>query len=961
MNSTDISAQPYSGEVAIIGMSGRFPQAPNLEKFWENLANGVESISFFSDEEIARIDPSFIDNPTYVKAGGVLEGIRLFDAPFFQLSPFEAQIMDPQQRFFLECSWEALENAGYDPQTYAGPIGVFAAAGLSFYLFNLLENPRVRREAGDVQLLIGNDKDHIATRVSYKLNLRGPGVTVQTACSSSLVAVHVACQSLLNGECDMALTGGVSISNFYNHGYFYYEGGIMSRDGHCRAFDEQASGTVSGDGVGVVLLKRLAEAQADGDEIKAVIKGTAVNNDGSRKVGYTAPSVSGQAGVIALAQGVAGVRPGEVSYVEAHGTATGLGDPIEIAALTQAFGGRESGEGYCGLGSVKSNIGHLDAAAGVAGLIKTVLMLQHRQLVPSLHYQRGNAEIRFEETPFYVNTKLREWKRQGQRRLVAGVSSFGIGGTNVHAIVEEAPERVVGSRGRECQVLLWSARTKEALADLTGRLGEHLGRGGSAGLAEEAYTLAVGRRRFRERAAVVSRERSEAVEKLRSGAVLRGQRGWEQPRIAFVFTGQGTQYVNMGRELYEQEVVYREAVEQCSEAVAGELGLELVQVLYPRAGEEQRAGEQLRETRVTQPALFVVEYALAQLWQSWGVKPAAVLGHSIGEYVAACLAGVFTVSEGLRLVTRRGKLMQEMAPGAMLGVGMGEAAVAEVLRQHRELSIAAVNAPGWCVVSGARDAVTALERELIGRGVEVTRLQTSHAFHSALMDPVLEQYRAAVEQVKLCGPQLRCLSNVTGQWLRESEAVTAEYWVRQLREPVRYSAAMAELLREGEWVVLEVGPGKTLTTLNRLQPEAERHEFLNTLPTAQQQTGASAYVLQTLAKLWLAGVNVDWRGYYKGQQRRRVALPTYPFQRQTFWIDPPLSKAPATNPELPAKPATDENGRSPQKKTGPVENPLPSLQEISVAPPAVNALGGLISNQLDLISRQLSVLEKMTH
>ncbi len=909
-------------------MSGRFPQAPNLEKFWENLANGVESISFFSDEEIARIDPSFVNNPDYVKAGGVLAGIRQFDASFFQLSPFEAQIMDPQQRFFLECSWEALENAGYDPQTYSGPIGVFAAAGLSFYLFNLSANPRVRREAGDMQLLVGNDKDHIATRVSYKLNLRGPSVTVQTACSSSLVAVHVACQSLLNGECDMALAGGVSISNLHNNGYFYYEGGITSRDGHCRPFDEQADGTVSGDGVGVVLLKRRAEAEADGDEIKAVIKGTAVNNDGSQKVGYTAPSVSGQAGVIAMAQEVAGVQPEEVSYVEAHGTATGLGDPIEVAALTQAFGGK----GHCGLGSVKSNIGHLDTAAGVAGLIKTVLMLQHRQLVPSLHYQRGNAEIRFEETPFYVNTELREWKRQGQQRLVAGVSSFGIGGTNAHVIVEEAPERAEGSRGREWQVLLWSARTKEALSELTERLGDHLGSDNSAGLADEAYTLAVGRRRFRERAAVVCRERSEAVEKLRSGAVLRGQRGWDQPKVAFVFSGQGTQYVNMGRELYEQEMVYREAVEQCSEVLAKESGLELVQVLYPKVGEEQRAAEQLRETRVTQPALFVTEYALAQLWQSWGVKPSAVLGHSVGEYVAACLAGVFTVSEALRLVTRRGELMQQMAPGAMLAVGLSEEAVAEVLQQHRELSLAAVNAPGWCVLSGANETVAALERGLVG--VEVSRLQTSHAFHSALMEPMLERYRAAVERVKLNGPRLRCLSNVTGQWLRESEVITAEYWVRQLREPVRYSDGLAELLREGEWVVLEIGPGQTLTTLNRLQPEAERHEFLSSLPPAKQQRGSAAHLLQTLARLWLAGVNVDWRQYYKGQQRRRVALPTYPFQRQTFWIDP--------------APAAAQNGHPPQKQTAPV------------APPADTALGDLITHQLELISEQLSVLEKMT-
>ena len=925
MNTTDT----YSAEIAIIGMSGRFPQAPNLEKFWENLANGVESISFFSDEEIARIDPSFVNNPDYVKAGGVLEGMQEFDASFFQLSPFEAQIMDPQQRFFLECSWEALENAGYDPKTYAGPIGVFAAAGLSFYLFNLSANPRVRRQAGDMQLLVGNDKDHIATRVSYKLNLRGPSVTVQTACSSSLVAVHMACQSLLNGECDMALAGGVSISNLYNNGYFYYEGGIMSRDGHCRPFDEQASGTVSGDGVGVLLLKRRAEA--DADEIKAVIKGTAVNNDGGQKVGYTAPSVSGQAGVIAMAQEVAGVRPEEVSYVEAHGTATGLGDPIEVAALTQAFGGK----GHCGLGSVKSNIGHLDTAAGVAGLIKTVLMLQHRQLVPSLHYQRGNAEIRFEETPFYVNTKLQEWHRQEQRRLVAGVSSFGIGGTNAHVIVEEAPESVIGSnKGREWQVLLWSARTKEALEELTERLGDHLGRG--AGLANEAYTLAVGRRRFRERAALVIRDRSEAVEKLRNGAVLHGPRGWDRPNVAFVFTGQGAQYVNMGRELYEQEAVYRQTVEQCSEVVATELGLDLVQVLYPKAGEEQRAGEQLRETRVTQPALFVVEYALTQLWQSWGVRPSVVLGHSIGEYIAACLAGVFTLSEALRLVTWRGRLMQEMAPGAMLAVGLSEEAVSEVL--HQELSLAAVNAPGWCVVSGATEAVAALERKLVGRGVEVSKLKTSHAFHSSLMEPALERYQSVVEQVKLRGPKLRCLSNVTGHWLQESEAITANYWVRQLREPVRYSAAMAELLSEGEWVVLEVGPGQTLTTLNRLQPEAERHEFLNSLPDAKHQSATMANLLQTLARLWLAGVNVDWRQYYKGQQRRRVALPTYPFQRETYWIDPAPPTEQTTNPRLPGKPATNGNGHS----------------------HVDSALGDLISHQLDLISKQLSVLENLT-
>ncbi|MCS6844070.1 MAG: type I polyketide synthase, partial [Caldilineales bacterium] len=644
--------------VAIVGMAGRFPGAPDVETFWEHLRRGVEGVRDFTDEEMlaASASPADLANPLYVRRGGALEGIELFDAAFFGIYPREAEIMDPQQRLFLETAWEALERAGYNPETYPGAIGVFAGMGLSTYLmFNLLQNRSVRETVLPYQLGLANDKDYLATRVAYKLNLRGPSLTVQTACSTSLMAVHLACQSLLNYGCDMALAGGVTVNPRQKAGYLYQEGGILSPDGYCRPFDARANGTVSGNGVGIVVLKRLADALADGDTVYAVIRGTAANNDGSAKVGFTAPSVEGQAEVIANAQAIADVTPDTISYVEAHGTGTSLGDPIEIAALTEVWRRQGANRPHvCAIGSVKSNVGHLDAAAGIASLIKVALALHHEAIPPSLHYTAPNPNIDFVHSPFFVNAALRPWPRTPGRPRRAGVSSFGIGGTNVHAVLEEAPEGVPAPAeerpSRPWQLLLLSARTPTALDQATRNLADHLRRQTDADLPDVAYTLQVGRKHFPHRRMVVCRSAAEGVAALEEpGHSLTAEAPADPAGVVFMFSGQGSQYVGMARDLYEREPVFRAELDHCCALLQRHLGFDLRSVLFPAPSDETVASHRLIQTAVTQPALFAVEYALARHWMAWGVQPAAMIGHSIGEYVAACLAGVFSLEDALAL------------------------------------------------------------------------------------------------------------------------------------------------------------------------------------------------------------------------------------------------------------------------------------------------------------------------
>jgi amino acid adenylation domain-containing protein/non-ribosomal peptide synthase protein (TIGR01720 family) len=898
------AGQPSSSDIAIIGMSGRFPGAATIDEFWQNIRDGVESISFFSDEELIAscTEAATLKQPNYVKASGVLSDIELFDANFFDISPREAQITDPQHRLFLECAWESLESAGYALQAGNQIIGVYAGVSMNTYLVNNLYSNSDALE-DSYSLLIGNDKDFLPTRVSYKLNLRGPSITVQTACSTSLVAVHLACQSLLNGECDMALAGGVSISLPQKTGYWYQEGMINSPDGHCRAFDANAKGTVGGNGVGVVVLKRLEQALADGDPVHAVIKGSAVNNDGFLKVGYTAPSVEGQTAVISEAQAMAGIDTETISYIEAHGTGTELGDPIEITALTKAFRASTEKKGFCAIGSLKTNIGHTDAAAGVAGLIKTVLALKHQLLPPSLHFEQPNPQIDFANSPFYVNRTLSEWKSNGIPRR-AGVSSFGIGGTNAHVILEEAPTLEPSEPSRPWQLLVLSAKTPSALDTMTTNLANYLAQHPDINLADVAYTLHCGRQSFKQRRMLVCQKTQEAMTALRTGnpeSVFTSLQSIENRAVVFMFSGQGAQYVNMGYELYQTEPLFREQVDHCSDYLKAHLGLELRQILYPSQEHKTEATQQINQTAITQTALFVVEYALAKLWMSYGIQPEAMIGHSIGEYVAACLADVFSLEDALSLVAARGQMMQALPFGAMLAVLLPESAVQPLL--HNGLSLAAINHPERCVVSGATEAVESLQNQLTQQGVECRRLQTSHAFHSDMMAPIVATFTERVKQVKLNAPHIPYVSNVTGTWITSAEATDPNYWATHLRQTVRFASGLQTVLEDSTRILLEVGPGRTLSTLAKQHPnKVAEHLVLSSLRHPQDNPSDVAFLLNTLGQLWLAGGSVDWRGFYTNERRQRLPLPTYPFERQRYWIEPSDNHQPTQAESLPIIP-----------------------------------------------------------
>jgi non-ribosomal peptide synthase protein (TIGR01720 family) len=890
MNDTENDDALVEG-IAVVGMSGRFPGARDVHEFWRNLRDGVESIAFFTDEELlaAGVEPSALSAPNYVKARGMLDGVEEFDAPFFGISPREAEIIDPQQRLFLECAWESLESAGYDPETYAGRIGVYAGVSLNTYLLaNIFSNPDLIASVGDFQITLGNDRDFLPTRVSYKLNLKGPSVTVQTACSTSLVTVHLACQSLLSYQCDMALAGGVSVTSEQKAGYFFQEGGIASPDGHCRAFDAKARGTVSGSGVGIVVLKRLEDALADGDCVMAVIKGSAINNDGALKIGYTAPSIQGQVEVIAEAQAVAGVKPETITYVETHGTGTALGDPIEISALSQAFRASTERKGFCAIGSVKTNLGHLDAAAGVSSLIKTVLALKHKQIPPSLHFQEANPQIDFGNSPFYVNAELSEWKANGAP-LRAGISSFGIGGTNAHVIVEESPVLEETHPSRGSQMIILSAKTGAALETATANLARYLREHKELNLADVAYTLQVGRRAFDHRRLVVCANLETAIAALESPEAKRETTQFRAERerpVVFMFPGQGAQYVQMGAQLYRDEPVFRAQLDKCAELLLTELGFDLRTVLYPQSEQASaEAADRLRQTSTTQPAIFAFEYALAQLWLDWGVRPQAMLGHSIGEYVAACLAGVFSLEEGLRLVAARGRLMQRQPGGAMLAVALAEAELRPLLDER--LALAAVNGPSQCVVAGTAEAVGEMERRLSTKNVICHRLETSHAFHSHMMDSMLDPFARHVETVNLCAPQIPYISNLTGTWITVAEATDARYWVRHMRDTVRFADGLSELFTKPEMILLEVGPGRVLSALAKQQRDKTAGQLvLSSLPQSRQRESEVRSLLETFGRLWLEGAQPNWENFYRGKRRRRVHLPTYPFEGQRYWIEP---------------------------------------------------------------------------
>ncbi|WP_138505856.1 type I polyketide synthase [Nostoc sp. PA-18-2419] len=906
--------------IAVIGMAGRFPDAKNIFTFWQNLSNGVESISAFTDEELIAfgVSPELLNDPNYLKVGAILENIDLFDATFFGFNPKEAEITDPQHRLFLECAWSALENAGYASQSCESRIGVYAGASLNNYQsFNF--NRDQIGSANTFQKMIGNDKDFLATRVSYKLNLTGPSLTIQTACSTSLVATSLACQSLLNYQCDMALAGGVSVRIPQKTGYLHQEGGILSPDGHCRAFDAKAKGTIIGNGAGVVILKRLAEAIADGDNIYAVIKGSAINNDGSGKVGYTAPSVNGQAQVIAEALALADVEPETINYIETHGSGTVLGDPIEISALTNVFRESTDKKGFCAIGSVKTNIGHLDAAAGVTSLIKTVLALKHQQIPPSLNFEEPNPEIDFANSPFYVNTKLREWQTTDTPRR-AGVSSLGIGGTNAHVILEEAPTLPESSPSRPWQLLVLSAKTDSALKSATVNLAEYLKQHPDLNLADIAYTLQCGRQVFEHRQTVVCQDIVNAIAALADPKrLLTNVQQTEERSLAFMFPGLGTQYVNMAVELYQVEPTFRQQIDYCCEFLKPLLGQDLRDVLYPSRNSENHTQqkstlgtgldlrkmlgrgveqadittEKLNQTALTQPAIFVIEYALAQLWMSWGIRPTAMIGYSIGEYVAATLAGVFSVEDALTLVAKRAQMIQELPSGAMLAVPLSEEEVRPLLNEN--LCLSAINGSQQCVIAGVIEAVDELESKLTQRGLACRRLQTSHAFHSNMMDAIAQPFTDLVKTISLQPPQIPYLSNVTGNWITAAEATDPTYWTKHLCEPVRFADGIQQLGEKQNPILLEVGAGQTLSSLALQCLDngfSTSRVVLSSLRHSYERQPDLAFLLKTLGQLWLSGVEINWSGFYAAERRHRLPLPTYPFERQRYWIEPQTSPPP---------------------------------------------------------------------
>lgn len=911
--------------VAVIGYGGRFPGAPDADALWTNLRQGVESITFFTRDELlaAGVDPALLAQPNYVRAAAVLDDVESFDAAFFGYSPREAEVMDPQQRVFLETAHAALEHAGYEPRAFAGRIGVYAGSGMNTYLLhNLITNPGLLDRIGPYQALIGSDKDFLATRVSYKLNLRGPSITVQTACSTSLVAVALACQSLMNAECEIALAGGVTVRVPQKSGYLYQEEGILSPDGHCRPFDAAARGTVPGSGAGIVVLKRLSDAIRDCDRIHAVIRGWATNNDGAQKVGFTAPSVEGQMEAIVEALALADVDPATIQSIETHGTGTHLGDPIELRALARAFASPNRARRSCAIGSLKSNFGHLDGAAGVAGLIKTILALQHREIPPTLHFEQANPELDLEATPFYVPTEVGEWASNGHPRR-AGVSSFGIGGTNAHVVVEEAPVVPRPDDGPSHALLLFSARSEAALETVTARFDEFLERNPGVSLHDAAYTLQVGRAAHPFRRAVVRECGSRAV-------AFRGSGTAAARETAFLFPGQGAQYARMAEELYRTYPIFREEVDRCS-AILGVGFLAATQ-------------EQLQQTSMTQPALFTIEYALARLWMALGIQPAAMLGHSVGEYVAACLSGVFSLEDALRLVAARGALIQQLERGAMIAVPLPEKELLPLLDDH--LAIAGVNAPSLCTVSGRVECIEALERTLSERGVASRRLHTSHAFHSPMMDEVLEPFRREVERVTLRTPRVPFVSNLTGTWITAEEARDPEYWTRHLRQAVRFSDGVTTLLADPQRILLEVGPGQTLTSFVRQHAEARGRVVLPSMRHPQDEASDVATFLAAAGGAWLAGADVHWQALHRSHERGRIPLPTYPFERVRHWIEP--NRDATRKRGAIYKQAIGEWFSVPSwKRTAPVVPPSRPVDESSSRQVAIEHLGDSTPRRLD--------------
>ncbi len=884
----DLSKGSFGIGLAVVGMEGRFPGSANLEEFWSSLKEGKEGISFLTKEELLDegIDSNLIGRPDYVPARGVIEGIDKFDASFFGYSPQDASLMDPQQRFFLECSWKALENAGYGNIKNRPRTGVFASMSFNTYLLNnLLSNGAIQNSADRYRLQILSQVDSLATRTSYKLNLTGPSLTVQTACSSSLVALHLASQSLLNGECDLALVGAVSIRVPHKEGYLYQKEGIASPDGYCRPFDADAAGTVGGCGIGVVVLKRLEESRVDRDTIWGIVRGTAINNDGNYKVGFTAPSVDGQAEVIAEAMEIAECDFRSISYMEAHGTGTSLGDPIEVAALTKAHRTETKDTGYCFLGSVKSNIGHLDAAAGIAGLIKTLLAFKHEKIPPTLHTKSPNPRIDFSGSPFLLCPSSIPWKRNKRPRR-AGVSSFGIGGTNAHVVLEEPPVNDVSFPSpRGSELILLSAKNEDSLNSSSKELSAFFGRDSSLNLADVSYTLSVGREPFDFRKAVVAENPTGAGQALsedESDLVCFDISEASDHGVIFVFPGQGCQYLNMGKGLYEKELIFRQNLDSCADILSPVIGLDIRDLLFKVSSNNNSLGT-LSETRFCQPVLFAIEYALAKLYFSWGVSPDAMIGHSLGEYVAACLAGVFSLEDALWIVTLRGQLMAKCPTGSMLAVACSVEDIESILPPV--LDIASINPGGTCTLSGDSDSIEVFSRALVDAGKTCKKLDTSHAYHSRLMDSILDEFYQAVSSISLNSPRMPVVSSLTGAWLKEDNACNPAYWTRHIRETVHFAQGIEQLSRGPYSVIVEMGPRTLGGQIKRAWPKDKVMTVVASLRKEKEKTKDIAFLQRAIGAMWVRGIEINWDAYFSEEKRSRVAVPGYPFLDTSYWIE----------------------------------------------------------------------------
>ncbi|MEM8772407.1 MAG: type I polyketide synthase [Pseudomonadota bacterium] len=938
--------------IAIIGMSGRFPGAPSVDAFWKNIKDGVDAISHFAPDEL-EIAPSAQGSgeASFVCAKGVLEDIDQFDAEFFGYLPREAAVMDPQHRVFLEICSEAIEHGGYDPERCDGAIGVFAGCYMDTYILNnLCSNEQFRKDlidsiqVGTLQTELGNDKDYLATRVAFKLGLSGPAMTIQTACSTSLVAIATACQSIENYQCDMALAGGVTIVLPQKRGYQYKEGGMLSPDGVCRPFDEKAAGTVFSNGAAVVLLKRAADAVRDGDTIYAVIRGYATNNDGAGKVSYTAPSVDGQADVISLALGMGGIDARSVGYVECHGTATPLGDPIEISGLTKAFRTSTLDTQFCAIGSVKANLGHLDCASGAIGLIKTAMALNEKVLPPLLHFDAPNPKIDFDNSPFYINKELSEWKSDGGARR-AGVSSFGVGGTNAHIVLEEAPSAAIDQTARSSELILLSARTQKALDQQALQLAEHLESRPDLSLADIAYTLRVGRKAFAKRRFLVVKDRADAIAQLKAKATEKetSSVSASAPQLVFLYPGQGSQFPGMAQALYNVEPVFRDVVDEIAHVLATDTsyaGDIRDYILWAEETGKARSDieKQLAATENAQPAIFAVECATAALLESWGICPEGVIGHSVGEFAGAVAAGVFSLADAACIVAARGKAMQAQPPGKMLAVLASCDEVRAILPPA--LSLAGVNAPDVSVVSGSEESINAFEKLLNRQGISSTLLQTSHAFHSPMMAGARKVVEEKVDEIPASASKVAFYSTSTGAELAPVEACESQYWGEQLLNPVLFSDAVrAADEEEGRCLFIEVGPGQTLSGLARRSVDSSETKVLSSLGPVEKDGDAEAAILTLVGQLWLNGVELDWERFSIGR-RRRVPAPTYPFERKRHWIEPQSSDSRAVGGATVAPERSDSNINSSKGENAP------------------NSVDEVIDQQLDLIAAQLAILKQ---